>query len=204
LSEVQTERGEALPSTEPTFLSSSHPRPDDQWYAVWLRSHYEYTVAEQLSARGFHTFLPQIPVWSKAPGPKRTIRTPMFPGYLFVRDTLDKDRYIDMLKVRGIVRVLEDGWSRLTPVPAEDIDAIQRITASDVVVSPHVHLQHGERVRVLEGPLAGVEGIFVQDKPSKGRLVVTMDILGRSVAVDMDCAAVASTAAHATPGLRCD
>ena len=179
---------------------------DERWYAVWLRSHYEYTVAEQLGARGFHTFLPQIPVWSKAPGPKHTIHTPMFPGYLFVRDTLDKHRYIDMLRVRGIVRVLEDGWSRLTPVPSEDIDAIQRITSADVVVAPHAHLQHGDRVRVLEGPLTGVEGIFVHDKPSKGRLIVTMDILGRSVAVDMDSAAVTPTTVHTrtNPGLRCD
>jgi transcriptional antiterminator NusG len=177
----------------------------ERWYAVWLRSHYEHTVAEQLSARGFHTFLPEIPVWSKTPGARRTIRTPMFPGYLFVRDALVKDRYIDLLKVRGIVRVLEDGWSRLTPVPTEDIDAIQRITAADVVVSPHAHLQHGDRVRVLEGPLAGVEGIFVHDKRSKGRLVVSMNLLGRSVAVDMDGAAVMPSAAvSATAGRRCD
>lgn len=114
----------------------------------------------------------------------------MFPGYLFVRDALDKHRYVDMLKVRGIVRVLEDGWSRLTPVPGEDIDAIERLASAGVIVSPHAHLQHGDRVRVLEGPLTGVEGIFVQDKPSKGRLVVSMNILGRSVSVDMNSAAV--------------
>jgi transcriptional antiterminator NusG len=207
LSEVQTERGEALlsaiqPSIAPGFEGHAVA---ERWYAVWLRSHYEHTVAEQLSARGFHTFLPEIPVWSKTPGARRTIRTPMFPGYLFVRDALVKDRYIDLLKVRGIVRVLEDGWSRLTPVPTEDIDAIQRITAADVVVSPHAHLQHGDRVRVLEGPLAGVEGIFVHDKRSKGRLVVSMNLLGRSVAVDMDGAAVMPSAAvSATAGRRCD
>lgn len=177
----------------------------EPWYALWLRSHYEYTVAEQLSARGFHAFLPEIPVWSKAPGPKRTIRTPMFPGYLFVRDTLAKDRYLALLKVRGIVRVLEDGWSRLTPVPGEDIDAIQRLAAADVVVSPHAHLQQGDRVRVLAGPLSGLEGIFLQDKPSKGRLVVSVTLLGRSVAVDMDSAAVEPLrSSRDNPGRWCD
>ena len=154
--------------------------------------------ARQLSAKGFHTFLPEIATWSKTAGPKRSMRTPMFPGYLFVRDALDKDRYIAMLKVRGIVRILEDGWSRLTPVPAEDIDAIQQLAQADVLVSPHAHLQHGDRVRVLEGPLTGVEGIFVQDRPSKGRLVVSVNMLGRSVAVDMDGAAVEACSAGET------
>lgn len=168
------------------------------WYAVWLRSHYEHTVEQQLSARGFHTFLPEIPAWSRTLGPKRAIRTPMFPGYLFVRDVLDKDRYIDMLQVRGIVRVLEDGWSRLTPVPTDDMDAIQQIVQANILVSPHAHLQKGDRVRVLEGPLMGVEGIFVQDRASKGRLVVSMNMLGRSVSVDVDNAAVEAYSAEAT------
>ena len=190
------------PVIHPVFQQETAEEP---WYALWLRSHYEYTVAEQLSARGFHAFLPEIPVWSKAPGAKRTIRTPMFPGYLFVRDTLAKDRYLDLLKVRGIVRVLEDGWSRLTPVPSEDIDAIQRLAAADVVVSPHALLQQGDRVRVLAGPLSGLEGIFLQDKPSKGRLVVSVTLLGRSVAVDMDCAAVEPLrSSRDNPGRRCD
>ena len=92
----------------------------------------------------------------------------MFPGYLFVRDAMDKDRYIDLLKVRGIVRVLEAGWSRLTPIPDEDIDAIQQIVQADVPVFPHAHLRHGDRVRVLEGPLAGLEGIFVHGQTVQG------------------------------------
>ena len=49
---------------------------------------------------------------------------------------------------------------------------------------------HGDRVEVTEGPLAGLEGLFVQDKPAKGRLVLNVDLLGRSVAVEVDCTAV--------------
>jgi transcription termination/antitermination protein NusG len=164
--------------------------PNEAWYAVWLHSHHEQLVARHLSAKGFHTFLPELLTWSKRPGPKVAVRTPMFPGYLFVRDALDKGRYIDMLKVRGIVRVLEAGWSRLTPIPDEEIDAIRQIVQAGIPVFPHAHLRYGDRVRVLEGPLTGVEGIFVQDKPFKGRLVVSVNMLGRSVAVEMDGAGV--------------
>jgi transcription antitermination factor NusG len=178
--------------------SETPDEPNGEWYAIWLRSHYEQTVARQLSAKGFHTFLPEIATRSRSAGPKRSTRTPMFPGYLFVRDALDKERYIAMLQVRGIVRVLEDGWSRLTPIPAEEIEAIHQLSKADMIVSPHAHLQQGDRVRVLEGPLTGVEGIFVQDKASKGRLVVSVNMLGRSVAVDLDNAAVEACSAGAT------
>ena len=175
----QTEGGEALLMTE-----------EPAWYAVWLRSNYEHTVNRQLSAKGFEPFLPEVHTWSKRLGERRAIRAPMFPGYLFVRAALDKHRYIDLLKVQGVVRVLEDGWTRLTPVPDTEIAAIQQIAAAGVTVFPCAHLRGGERVRVLEGPLTGVEGIFVHDRPSKGRLVVSVDMLGRSIAVEMNAAGV--------------
>jgi len=176
--EAQTERGEALLTT------------DEAWYAVWLRSNYEHAVHQQMSAKGFQPFLPEVHTWSRRLGARRTIRTPMFPGYLFVRAALDKHRYIDLLKVQGVVRVLEDGWTRLTPVPDVEIDAIQQIVASGMVVFPCAHLLGGERVRVLDGPLTGVEGQFVYEKASKGRLVVSVDMLGRSIAVELDAADV--------------
>ena len=175
---AQTERGEALLTT------------DEAWYALWLRSNYEHAVSQQLSAKGFEPFLPEVHTWSRRLGARRTIRTPMFPGYLFVRAALDKHRYLDLLKVQGVVRILEDGWTRLTPVPDVEIDAIQQIAASGMVVFPCAHLLGGERVRVLDGPLAGVEGQFVYEKPSKGRLVVSVDMLGRSIAVELDAACV--------------
>jgi transcriptional antiterminator NusG len=162
------------------------------WYAVWTNSHCEQLVSQQLSAKGFSAFLPEMSVWSKRGGEPRLIRVPMFPGYLFVRDSMDKKSYVEILKARGVVRILEDGWSRLTPIPDDEIDAIQQVISADIPVFPHAHLAHGDRVEVTEGPLAGLEGLFVQNKPTKGRLVLTVDLLGRSVAVEVDAAAVRS------------
>ncbi|MGH9257385.1 MAG: transcription termination/antitermination protein NusG [Vicinamibacterales bacterium] len=158
----------------------------ESWYAIWTRSHCERLVAEQLSARGFAPFLPEIPTPSVRASRTRFMPAPMFPGYLFVRDAMTKARYIELLQARGIVRVLEGGWTRLTTVPEAAIDAIQRIVSSGVGVFPHPLLRHGDRVRVIEGPLSGVEGIFVQESQQKGRLVVTIDLLGRSVAVEVN------------------
>ncbi len=162
------------------------------WYAVWTQSHFEQSVSQQLSAKGFTAFLPEMSVWSKRGGEQRLIRVPMFPGYLFVRDGMDKQSYVEILKARGVVRILEDGWTRLTPVPDVEIDALQQVVTAEVPVFAHEHLAQGDRVEVTEGPLSGLEGLFVQDKPTKGRLVLNVDLLGRSVAVEVDCTAVRS------------
>jgi transcription termination/antitermination protein NusG len=160
------------------------------WYAAWTRSHCEHSVAHQLTAKGFETFVPQMPTWSRRGGAAHLIHVPMFPGYLFVRTGIDKQRYVEMLKARGLVRVLGDGWDRLAPIPDSEVDAIQRVVHGDLMVTPHAHLTCGERVTVVDGPLAGIEGIFVQDRPHKGRLVLSVNLLGRSVSVDVDRSAV--------------
>ena len=170
------------------------------WYAVWTHSHCEQSVSTQLCSKGFAAFLPEMSVWSKRAGGQRLIRVPMFPGYLFVRDEMDKTSYIEILKSRGVVRILEDGWTRLTPVPDADIDAIQQVVRTEVPVFAHEHLSEGDRVRVVEGPLTGIEGLFVQDKLTKGRLVLNIDLLGRSVAVEVDCTAVRCVKSPAAAG----
>jgi transcription termination/antitermination protein NusG len=162
----------------------------EAWYAVWTRSHCEQVVAGQLAAKGFTTFLPEMDVWSRRAGESRLHRVPMFPGYLFLRTAMDKHRYVDVLNVRGLVRVLGDGWNRLAPIPEQEIEAVQRVVTANVPVLPHAHLTSGARVMVTAGPLSGVIGIFVKDRLQSGRLVLSVDLLGRSVAVDVDCTAV--------------
>jgi transcriptional antiterminator NusG len=101
-----------------------------------------------------------------------------------------RQTYIETLKVRGVAGVLDGGWTRLTPIPDNEIQGIQHVVRAEVPVLPHAHIQEGDRVRVTAGPLAGVEGFFVSDQRSRGRLIVSVGLLGRSVAVEVDCTAV--------------
>ncbi len=98
----------------------------------------------------------------------------MFPGYLFIHHGMEKKSYIEILNARGVVRVLEGGWNRLTPIADGEMEGIQRVVKAGVPVSPHLYFNQGDRVRVLDGPLTGLEGIFVRDKPNKRRLVVSI------------------------------
>ncbi|HVD76141.1 MAG TPA: transcription termination/antitermination NusG family protein [Vicinamibacteria bacterium] len=161
-------------------------RHDATWHVVWTHSHCEQLVSDQLSARGFRPFLPQIEVWSVRAGRRRLINAPMFPGYLFLNDTLDKQRHIEVCKARGLARILGEGWDRLAVVPEAEIAAIRQLAASRVPVFAHPYLREGRRVRIVSGPLADVEGILVRARPEKGLVVVSVHILQRSVAVEVD------------------
>ena len=158
-----------------------------KWYAVWTKSHCEQIVHDQLAAKGFELFLPEIDVWSSRAGTRRLISTPMFPGYLFVHHEMDKTGYLELIKTRGLVKVLGEQWDRLHAVPDFEIGALQRVQTARVPVMPHSFLQEGQRVRITRGPLADLEGILVQSNPNKGLLVLSVTLLQRSVAVAVDC-----------------
>jgi transcription termination/antitermination protein NusG len=160
------------------------------WYALYTRSHCEQLVYDQLTAKGFHIFLPKIDVWSQRAGKRHRISVPMFSGYLFLRHAIDKASYIDVRKARGLVRILGERWDRLSVVPDAEIEAIQTTLNACLPVMPHPYLREGQRVRITQGPLRGVEGILVQSKPTKGLLILSVDLLQRSVAVEIDCGMV--------------
>ena len=170
-----------------------------EWYAVWTRSHCERQVAEQLSAKAFSPFLPETMAWSRRGGARHRVPVPIFPGYLFVRHRMDKQSYIEILKARGVVRILE-GWNRLTPIPREEVDAIQRAVEAGLPLHPHTSFRQGDPVRVVEGPLSGTEGTFVRDKPHQGRLILSIGLLQSSVAVEIDTAFVEASPSRRAPG----
>jgi transcriptional antiterminator NusG len=160
------------------------------WYALYTRSHCEQLVCDQLAAKGFQLLLPRIEVWSHRAGQRHLISAPMFPGYLFLRHAIDKASYIDVRKARGLVRILGERWDKLSVVPDAEVEAIQAVLSGSLPVMPHPYLREGQRVRITQGPLSGIEGVLVQSKPAKGLLILSVDLLQRSVAVEVDCSVV--------------
>jgi len=171
-------------------LTVGAANPSEQWFAIWTQSHCESVVRDQLAAKQFEAFLPLRRTWSRRAGTRRLIPVPMFPGYLFVRCAMDKFNYIEILKARGVVRILGERWDRLAPIPDVEIEPLQRVSNADVAVLPHPHLREGQRVRIDAGPLTGVEGIFVRSRAPRGLLVLTVDLLCQSISVEVDCTIV--------------
>ena len=186
-----TKGGEALPETVTVELDQKAPA-SVQWHVLWTRSNCEQLVCDQLAAQGFQPFLPKLEAWSRRGGCRHLSRVPMFPGYLFLHHAMDKASYIEVCKVRGLVRLLGERWDRPAVVPDCEIEAIQAVLRARLPILSHSFLREGQRVRITRGPLADVEGILVRSKPNKGFLIVSINMLRRSVAVEVDCTLVAA------------
>src|SRR5213594_2501783 len=154
--------------------------PSPSWHALWTRSHCEQLVHDQLAAKGFDLFLPTIDQWSRRGGLRHLIRTPMFPGYVFLHGAMDKPTYLEVVKARALVRILGERWDRLATIPEGEIAAIRRIVDARVPALAHAYLREGQRVRITCGPMTDMEGILVRTKPNRGLLVVSVDLLRRS------------------------
>ena len=156
------------------------------WYAVKVKSHHEQLVASSLQAKEYSTLLPLYRVQSSRRGRAHDLAKPLFPGYVFAR--FDVTKRLAVLITPGVVHILGVGK---TPVPVEprEISNLRIIAETDVPASPWPFLKRGQRIRIHSGPLLGVEGLLVE--PKRGaRLVVSVDILQRSVALDIDASAV--------------
>jgi transcription termination/antitermination protein NusG len=187
---MTTERKLEASGPHLTVRKESEKPSSEHWYALYTRSHGEQLVYSQLAAKGFHVFLPKIQIWSRRAGQAHLIDTPMFPTYLFLRHAMDKLTYLEVRRARGLVRILGAGWDRLGVVPDAEIEAIQKVVYARLPALPHPYLKEGQYVRITDGPLEGTEGIFVRSKLTKGLLVLSVDLLQRSIAVEVDCSAV--------------
>jgi len=168
------------------------------WFAVHVRTKYEERVADFLEGQGYEFFLPRHTCRKQWSDRIKTIETALFPGYVFCKfDPLDR---LPILKTPGVIQIA--GYHRV-PVPVEEseIAAIQALVSSGLPNQPWPYLQVGERVRIGAGALQGHEGILIEFRGSH-RLVLSVTLLQRAVAVEIDSASVESMRRIAKPEER--
>jgi len=152
------------------------------WYAAYTSANHEKRVSEQLGVRKVDHFLPLYPSVRRWKDRRVTLELPLFPGYVFVRMAL-RDR-LQVLQVPGVARLVGfDGTPAV--LPAEEIETLRTSLGNGVRAEPHPYLTAGRKVRMQSGPLVGLTGIMVRRK-SGARFVVSVDLIQRSVAVEMD------------------
>ena len=156
------------------------------WYAIWTRSRHEQVVREQLERKGLEAFLPTITRWSRWKDRKKQIDWPLFPGYCFAR--FDARERLPILKCSGVVNIISFN-GEIAPIPAQEIDGVRRLVESDLQYDPCPLIREGMMVEVVHGPLKGVFGRLVR-KGAHARLVLSVDLIGQAVSVEVDAADV--------------
>jgi transcription antitermination factor NusG len=152
------------------------------WYALHVRTRQEASIASVLKEKGYECFLPSYQSRRRWTDRTKHIHLPLFPGYFFCRFEVHKR--LPILMTPGVLQIV--GIGRI-PVPVEDseIAALQRIVNSGMQSQPWPFLHIGQKVRISHGALDGLEGILLAaNKPQ--RLVVSVTLLSRSVAVEID------------------
>lgn len=154
-----------------------------RWYAIYTRCHHERATNKILSDSGIITFLPEILVPSKRRDRKIMIKRPLFSNYLFVQLNNIKENWLRVYRTYGVVRICGNG--RPTPISDEDINSIKIFVESERNVYPLPYLVVGAKVRVVSGPLTGAIGILLKEDHKKRKLVVSIKLMGQSVAVTL-------------------
>jgi len=183
-------------STQPTFsevqigsrqgcaIQNLVPSAENEtaWYAAYTCVRHERVVARQLAERRVDCFVPMYRSVRRWKDRQKTLDLALFPGYVFVRIVL-RDR-LKVLQVPSVVSLISFN-GRPVPIDDGELDVFRNGLASQIRMAPHPYLKVGRRVRVQTGPLAGAEGILARKKDGC-RLVMSIDLLMRSVAVEVD------------------
>jgi transcription antitermination factor NusG len=168
---------------------------EQHWYAAYTCANHEKQVAAQLDVRAVEHFLPLYSSVRRWKDRRVTLELPLFPGYVFIRLALQER--LRVLEIPSLVRLV--GFSGgPAALPDEEMEILRSGLGRSLRAEPHPFLTVGRRVRITGGPFAGLEGVLKRKKRSL-RVVVTLELIQRSVAVDVDVADVQAVAGARGP-----
>jgi transcriptional antiterminator NusG len=156
-----------------------------RWYAVHARSRHEEVVLKGLRNKMIETFLPRMQVMSRRKDRRKKILVPLLPGYIFVHSDMNPYQYWDIIKTYGVVRVIGiEG--KPVPVKDKEIASLRILDGTDRTVKNQAYIKEGDRIMIMEGPLEGLTGYYVKHKGKSDKVVVSIELLQRSLAVEIE------------------
>ena len=153
------------------------------WYAVYCKHRHDRTVAAHLARRGLPTYVADVHTRARWGSRQRSTRRNLLPGYVLVRAAMDLAAYIAILQTPGVVQIVGNPWPRLSWIPDEQMTSLQVLLRSREQFEEVVYWRLGDKVEVVVGPLAGMCGLFAGMANGKDRVIVSLDLLQRSVSV---------------------
>jgi transcription termination/antitermination protein NusG len=162
-------------------MSAGHK--EASWYAVSTKSRQEKVVASMLEYLAVANFLPLVNEERRWSDRKQMVAMPLFQGYVFVRITTSGELQLRVLKVPGVVDFVRSRSGPLA-IPDREIEDVRAVLSHGVGCSPYPFLKAGDRVRVVRGALAGIEGTLIRSG-SQSKLVISIEMIQRSVAASV-------------------
>ena len=181
---------------------STNSAPEARWYALFTKSRQERIASIRLQALDIPFFLPmndEVHQWSDR---KQLVSVPLFPGYLFIHIERLSKKKLHVVNAPGVVGFVGNQSGPL-PIPDSEIESIRTMFTRGDKCRPHAFLKEGDRIRMVRGPLSGIEGTLLRSG-AKAQLVVSINIIQRSVAVTVSEHDVEPALSHAAPGLNAD
>jgi len=160
----------------------------NQWYAVRVKGRQEVQVSQVLRCKGYETLVHLYKTTKKWSDRNKVVELPLFPSYIFCR--FDPEIQGKIISTPGVTSIVGFGKGPV-PVREDDIDSLRILMESGAECGPHAYFQAGQEVEVISGPLNGVKGVVVSSG-RKTRLVISVELIQGSVAVEVDEGAVAA------------
>jgi transcription antitermination factor NusG len=159
-----------------------------KWYVLYTRHHHERAVYERVLSKGFQSYLPLAMIWRKSRDGPRKVLTPLFPRHVFVRCYLEMYAHLELISIRGAMRLLENAQGQFLVVPDEEIRLLRQLINGGVLLELGTYQVEGERVEVVKGLLQGISGIIREE--TRTTLHVPIHALRVCVAVEIGQAQV--------------
>jgi transcription termination/antitermination protein NusG len=160
------------------------PGSDTGWYAIRTRSRHEKVAAREIEAQGIPVFLPLVASLRQWSDRRTEVELPLFPGYAFVRVAYFSGDRVRVLRANGVVSFVGSTMGGAS-IPDEQIESIRTVLIRKVPIEDHPFLKLGQRIRVRNGCLSGVEGILVAVKETR-MLVISVEPIQRAVCFRLD------------------
>jgi|SRR5579863_2531984 len=158
------------------------------WYALWTRPRHEKFVRDRLTHQGIDPFLPVIYRISQWKDRKKKIEAPLFPGYCFARFAWENR--LAVLSLPGVVQIIGINGSPKA-IPDHEIDAVRKLISTSLPYETCPYLHHGMRVRIIRGPLEGVEGVLLR-RGERNRVILSVHLIQQAASIEVNLTDITS------------
>ena len=157
------------------------------WYALYTKPRAEFQAEKQITSIGVETYLPTITTLRQWSDRKKKVTAPLLPGYIFIN--ADEKERLNSLEQYSVVRtIMFEGKPAV--IPDWQIDNLRKLLSKNPEVFILDRLTAGTRVKITSGPFADIEGVVMQEANNEMNLVISIDMLNRSVVVKLPAGSV--------------